>query len=202
MTRLPVVGLIGGIGAGKSTAGRCLAARGGVVIDCDQLGHDALETPAVMRQLVDRWGDGVRNSDGSANRRAIAGLVFDNPAERAWLESVVFPVIGRMADARIGLAGGDPTARFVVLDAAVLLEAGWKGRCDRILYIDAPRELREQRVLARSHWTPADLTAREAAQWDADAKKSHADAVIANDGPEAALQVKIDHVLKDWHLTP
>ena len=199
---LPVVGLIGGIGAGKSTAGRCLAARGGVVIDCDQLGHDALETPAVMRQLVDRWGDAVRNSDGSASRRAIAGLVFDNPAERAWLESVVFPVIGRMADARIDLAGGDPTARFVVLDAAVLLEAGWKGRCDRILYIDAPRELRELRVFARSHWTPADLTAREAAQWPADVKTSHADAVILNDGTDADFQAKIDHVLTDWHLLP
>ena len=202
MTRLPVVGLIGGIGAGKSTAGRCLAARGGVVIDCDQLGHDALETPAVMRQLVARWGDGVRNPDGTANRRAIAGLVFDAPPERAWLEGVVFPVIGRMADARIADANRNQAARFVVLDAAVLLEAGWKGRCDRILYIDAPRDLREQRVFARSHWTPADLTAREAAQWDADAKKSHADAVIANDGTEAALQAKVDHVLKDWHLTP
>jgi len=200
MTRLPVVGLIGGIGAGKSTAARALAARGGVVIDCDKLGHHALNTPAVMRQLVARWGDAVRNSDGTANRRAIAGLVFDNPAERTWLESVVFPVIGELADARIARAGDDPTARFVVLDAAVLLEAGWKGRCDRIAYIDAPRELREQRVLARSGWTAADLTAREAAQWPADAKKSHADAVIANDGPEAALQAKIDHVLTDWHL--
>lgn len=198
--RLHVIGLIGGIGAGKSTAGRCLAARGGFVIDCDKLGHEALAVPAVVVQLAARWGEAVRNPDGTANRRAIAGIVFDSPAERTWLESVVFPVIAGMTEELIARANENPAVRFVVLDAAVLLEAGWGDRCDRILYIDAPRELREQRVFARSKWTPEDLTAREAAQWPADAKKSRADAVILNDGTEAELQAKIDHVLTDWHL--
>jgi dephospho-CoA kinase len=197
MSRLPVVGLIGGIGAGKSTAGRCLAARGGFVVDCDKLGHEALTDPAVVRQLVERWGERVRNPDGTANRKAIAGIVFDNPAERTWLESVVFPVIGALTDERIARASQNPTVRFVVLDAAVLLEAGWESRCDRILYIDAPRELREQRVAARSNWTTDDLTAREAAQWPADVKKQRAHAVVVNDGTEDELQAKIDRVLRE-----
>lgn len=202
MTRLPVIGLIGGIGAGKSTAGRCLAARGGAVIDCDKLGHDALALPTVVERLVARWGETVGNPDGTANRRAIAGIVFDDPNERTWLESVVFPVIAGITNELIARANDHPAAKFVVLDAAVLLEAGWGDRCDRILYIDAPRELREQRVLARSKWTPDDLTAREAAQLPPETKKSRADAVILNDGTEAALQAKIDHVLTDWHLLP
>ncbi len=199
---LPIIGLIGGIGAGKSTAGRCLAARGGFVIDCDKLGHDALNTPEVLRQLVALWGDRVANPDGTANRRAVAGIVFGSDAERKRLEAVVFPVIGEMTEGLIASGSENPAVRFVVLDAAVLLEAGWKGRCDRVLYIDAPRELREQRVFARSQWSPADLTAREAAQWPTDEKKTHADAVILNDGTEAGLQEKIDHILTEWHLTP
>lgn len=196
--RKPVFGLIGGIGAGKSTAAACLAARGGCVIDCDKLGHVALEQAEVKGELRAQWGDAVFHADGSVNRRAVAGVVFDTPGEREWLESVVFPVIGRLADERLQSADADPAVRFSVLDAAVLLEAGWKDRCDRVLYIDAPRDVRETRLAARSGWTAADLTAREAAQWPAEVKKRHADAVVINDGTREQLQERIDHVLTDW----
>lgn len=196
--RKPVLGLIGGIGAGKTAAGRCLAARGGFVIDADKLGHVALDVPAVKRQLTERWGERVLHPDGAANRRAIAGIVFDTQAERGWLESVVFPVIGEMARAGIATAEGDPAARFVVLDAAVLLEAGWGSACDKVVYIDAPRAVREQRLAARSGWTPADLTARETAQWPAERKKDHTDAVVMNDGTPDDLQSKLDALLTSW----
>lgn len=198
MIRKPVFGLIGGIGAGKSTAAACLAARGGFVIDCDKLGHAALGQPEVRDELRAQWGGEVFNADGSVNRKAVAGVVFGTPAEREWLESVVFPVIGRLADERLRAADADPAVRFSVLDAAVLLEAGWKDRCDRVLYVDAPREVREARLAARSGWTAADLTAREAAQWPSEVKKRHADAVVVNDGTREQLQERIDHVLSDW----
>ncbi len=200
MNRKPVIGLIGGIGAGKTAAGRCLAARGGFVIDADKLGHVALDVPDVKRQLVALWGERVLNPDGTANRRTIAGIVFDPkcPVELASLEAIVFPVIGGLADAEIQKAVADPAARFVVLDAAVLLEVGWGDRCDRVLYIDAPRELRERRLAGRSGWTPADLTAREAAQWPADVKKARADAVVVNDGTPDELQAKLDTLLTGW----
>lgn len=196
--RKPVLGLIGGIGAGKTAAAGCLAARGGLVIDCDKLGHAALEQPEVKEKLRERWGDAVFNPDGGVNRREVAGIVFDTPGEREWLEGVAFPVIGRMADERIRAAFADPAVRFGVLDAAVLLEAGWGHRCDRILYIDAPRELRLQRLAARSGWTPAEVDAREAAQWPAEEKKNHADVVVMNDGTRDQLQDRIDHALTEW----
>ena len=198
MTRKPVLGLIGGIGAGKSAAAACLAARGGAVIDCDKLGHVALEQPDVKEKLRERWGERMLASDGTVHRRAVAGVVFNTPDERRWLEGVVFPVIGTLADAGIQAADADPAVRFSVLDAAVLLEAGWKDRCDKVLYIDAPRELREARLAARSGWTPADLAAREAAQWPAEVKKRHADAVVTNDGTREQLQERIDHVVTGW----
>lgn len=194
----PVLGLIGAIGAGKSTAAAAFARRGGFVVDCDKLGHAALDTPAVKERLVARWGHAVLNADGTANRRAIGGIVFGNPAERQALEAIVFPVIAEATRDQIRRANADPQVNFVVLDAAVLLEAGWGELVDRIAYIDAPRAVRLDRLAKRSGWIAAELTNREVAQWPAERKKPLADAVIVNDGTPDHLQQSIDHVLSTW----
>lgn len=197
----PVLGLIGGIGAGKTAAAGCLAARGGAVIDCDKLGHLALDVLAVKAALRARWGDGVFLPDGGVNRKAVAAVVFEKPGEREWLEGTVFPVIGAMAEDRIAAANATPGVRFSVLDAAVLLEAGWKDRCDRVLYIDAPRETRLTRLMKRSGWTPAEVGRREAAQWPAGTRMAAADAVVANYAGLGELQQRIDRVLNEWGWT-
>jgi len=194
---VPTLGLIGAIGAGKTTAARLLAALGGHVIDCDKLGHDALEVPTVKEQLVARWGNGILMDDGRANRRAIGEVVFQKPTERQALEAIVFPVIGALAQQRLDAA---PAAtRFCVLDAAVLLEAGWRTKCDKILYIDAPRPLRLERLNQRSGWNESELSAREAAQWPIAKKQAAADALIVNDGPTEALYDQLNHVLISWN---
>ena len=117
----PVIGLVGGIGAGKSTVARCLAERGGFVIEADALGHEALRQPEILQQLVTLWGEGIRKPDGSADRRAIAKIVFTNPEQRAALEKLAFPFIGKRCVEEIQKAMSNPTAKFVVLDAAVML---------------------------------------------------------------------------------
>jgi len=198
-SRKPVVGLVGAIGAGKTAVADLLAARGGAVVDGDQLGHAALERPDVKAKLVARWGERVLKPDGSVNRRAVGGIVFADPAERKALEAVVFPVIGAMAAERVRAADRDPKARFVVLDAAVMFEADRAGACDKILFVDAPREVRLARVASRG-WTGADLTAREAAQMPAAEKQARADAVIVNDGSSADLVGKVDRVLGRWGI--
>ena len=196
----PVIGLVGGIGAGKSTAAVALAARGAAVIDADALGHAALERPEIRRRVLEKWGaaaDLVR-PDGRLDRRALAAVVFADPSERAALEALVFPEIGARVRDAIAWAQADPAARFVVLDAAVMLEAGWTGVCDRVLYVDAPRGLRLARLAARSGWTAADLSAREAAQWPAAEKMARADAVVTNDAGPERLEEQLDRVLAAW----
>ena len=195
---LPVLGLIGAIGAGKTTAAAAFANRGGLAIDCDRLGHVALAQPEVLGKLVVRWGKGIVQSDGAPDRRAIGAIVFADAAERGFLESVAFPAIGALARIEIAKAAGDATVRFVVLDAAVLLEAGWGDFCDRIVYVDAPREVRLARVLARSRWTEAEMARREAAQWSAERRMARADAVIVNGGAPSKLQAAVERLLKDW----
>jgi len=196
----PVIGLIGGIGAGKTTAARCFAARGGVVIDADALGHEALRQPAIIAQVVERWGTGVRKPDGSLDRRAIGRIVFANAAERNALESIVFPYIGQRCREGIERGQADPQARFIVLDAAVMLEAGWNNEVDRIVYVSAPRDVRLARLARRSGWIDADLTAREAAQWPEDVKQSRVGAVILNDADADTLRSRVDDLLKEWGL--
>jgi dephospho-CoA kinase len=195
----PVIGLVGTIGAGKTAVAALLAARGGVVVDGDKLGHAALEQPDVKAKLIPRWGERILKPDGSINRRVVGGIVFANPAERKVLESVVFPVIGAMATERVATASADLAARFVVLDAAVMFEAGWAGACDKVLFVDAPRPTRLARVASRG-WTATDLAAREAAQMSAAEKKARANAVMENTGTPAELAAKVDAVLADWDL--
>jgi dephospho-CoA kinase len=196
----PVVGLVGAIGAGKSTVGKLLAARGGHVIDADSLGHDALRQPDVIAALVSRWGEGIRRPDGSLDRREIGRIVFGNPDERNALEATVFPYIGRRTHDEIAAAQANPAAAFVVLDAAVLLEAGWGDMLDKLLYVDAPREKRVQRLAARSGWDAAELDAREAAQWPAERKKGLADAVLVNDADAGELARRVARLVRDWEL--
>lgn len=196
----PVIGLVGAIGAGKSTVGRLLAARDGHVIDADSLGHAALRQPEIVAALVARWGERIRKSDGTLDRREIGRIVFANSAERNALEATVFPYIGERTKQEISAAQANPTIAFAVLDAAVLLEAGWADTVDKLLYIDAPREVRVNRLAVRSGWTEGELTAREAAQWPAERKTARADAVLVNDDDEVALARKIDRVLADWGI--
>lgn len=193
-----VVGLVGGIGAGKSTAAKCFAKRAGFVIDADALGHEALRQPEIIRQVVERWGEGVRKPDGSLDRRAIGRIVFADPHERNALEAMVFPFIGARSLEEIMRGQANPEARFVVLDAAILFEAGWDKNVDRIVYVDAPRELRLARVAERSNWTESDLAAREGNQWPGDVKKSRADAILVNNAGPDELQEQVDRLLEAW----
>lgn len=196
--RLPVLGLIGAIGAGKSTAATAFAERGGRAVDCDRLGHEALGLPEVIDQLVKRWGAGILSGDGTPNRKAIGGIVFADPTERAFLESVVFPAIGALARREMANAAEDPAVRFIVLDAATLLEADWGDFCDRIVYVDAAEAIRRERVELRSGWSDTELARRAAAQLSAEVKMARADAVIRNDGSSDDLRVPVDRLLKEW----
>lgn len=198
----PVIGLIGGIGAGKSSAARCFATRGGWVIDGDAIGHEVLRRPTIVAKLIDRWGAGICKPDGSLDRREIGRIVFANSTERKALEGLVFPEIGQRCREEIQHGFADASTRFVVLDAAVMLEAGWNNAVDRIVYVNAPRELRLARLTSRSGWTVTDLAAREAAQWPEDVKQSRSDVVIHNNADLAALQSQVDRLLSTWGLLP
>lgn len=179
-----VIGLMGGVASGKSLVARHMAALGAGVLDADRAGHEVLRTAAVESAARTRWGEAVFGPDGRIDRAKLAGIVFaGGPAaerERKYLEKLTHPEIGRRLAAeadQLAAAG----AAAAVLDAALLLEAGWDRFCDRLLFVDAPRELRLARARERG-WSEEEFAAREAAQLPLEEKRKRADAVIDGSG--------------------
>ncbi len=197
----PVIGLVGGIGAGKSFVAEALAKRGGRIVAGDPLGHEALEQPEIKARVLEVWGErGIVAADGRIDRKALGRIVFPSPVERSRLEHLTHPFIERRILDEIATARAIADVRFVVLDAAILLEAEWDGPCDKLIYVDAPRPVRLARVKAQRAWTEADLAAREAVQMPAERKKGLADAVVENGGPPADTLTQVDSLLKAWNL--
>jgi dephospho-CoA kinase len=199
--RGPVIGLVGGIGSGKSAVAAALARRGGRVVAGDPLGHEALRQPAILDDLVARWGPGVLDDAGQVDRRKVGARVFAEPARLRELEAIVHPWIGQRLREEIEAAQIDPAVAFVVLDAAVMLEAGWEAACDWLVYVHAPRAVRLRRVAGQRGWSAADVAARERAQWSLTAKAAHADAAVDNSGTPEDLEPRIDALLARLGVT-
>lgn len=199
---IPVIGLVGGIGAGKSAVAERLAALGAFVIDADHVGHALLDQRPVRERLVARFGERVlapaENPDDPpvVDRRVLGGIVFKDPVARRALESIVHPLMRRTFEKAINRTIRRGQAKAVVLDAAILFEAGWNRLCDRVLFVDAPRDERLQRLISSRGWDEAALAAREAAQMPLPLKKAQCDVVVANQGDLAALAREVERAWK------
>lgn len=190
-----VIGIAGGIGAGKSSVARALAALGCIVVDSDAEARAALRRPEVRDEIVEWWGRGVLDSKGEVDRGAVARIVFADPSERARLEGLVHPLIRRtreQAKEEARRAG----APAVVLDAPLLFEAGLDRECDAVIFVDAPREARLARVGRTRGWDEAEFTRREKSQAPLEEKRRRADYVVVNDGGEDELQPRIAAVFE------
>ena len=150
----PVVGLVGGIGSGKSVVASMLAEMGGRVIDADAVGHATLKRPQVIATLIERFGRGILDDAGQVDRRRLAGIVFEDPEALAALNAAMHPLMKEELAARIASLRSDPGFDGpVILDAAVLLETDWHEFCDAIVFVDAPRDQRLARVAASRGWS-------------------------------------------------
>jgi dephospho-CoA kinase len=177
-----ILGLVGGIASGKSLVANCFRDLGAVVLDADRAGHDVLHEPEVIAALKSRWGDGVLDAKGQVNRRAVARIVFapGNEADRRFLEQLTHPRIQMRLQQDLARAqAAQPPPRAVVIDAALLFEAGWDKLCDKIIFVDAPRDVRLERAVVRG-WSAEQLAAREAAQLPPEEKRQRSHIVIRN----------------------
>jgi dephospho-CoA kinase len=193
---LLLVGLTGGIGAGKSTVAALLAARGAVVVDADQVARAVVEPgqPA-LATLVDRFGDGILDADGRLERGALAKVAFADDESRLALEAITHPAINEEFSRRVADA---PSDAVVVLDVPLLAESeqARKRPYQTVIVVEAPRETRLARLEARGV-DRADAEARMAAQADDEERRKLATYVVDNAGDRAALERKIDEVWAD-----
>jgi dephospho-CoA kinase len=201
LIRKPVVGLIGGIGSGKSQVAGVFAARGARVISGDELAHEALRQPEIKARIAERWGQSVFDEGGEVQRSRLASVVFAEADERRALEAMVHPWIRGRIRRSVEEARHDPDVRLIVLDAAIMLETGWNEICDRLVFIDAPRQERQSRVASQRGWNASDLEARERAQLPLTAKAARADHALDNSGSLDCLGRQVDELLRHWGLT-
>ena len=191
-----LVGLTGGIGAGKSTVAEALQARGAEVIDADEVARSVVEPGSPgLRAVVERFGPGVLGPDGCLDRAALADVAFADDESRRALEEITHPAIAAEFARRISEA---PPGSVVVCDVPLLAEsptARARGYA-KVIVVEAPRELRLERLEARG-MDRADAEARMAAQSSDDERRSIASYVIDNSGTLEDLERQIDAAWSD-----
>lgn len=188
MTR---VGLSGGIGSGKSTVSAMLKVHGAVVVDADTLAREVVApgTPG-LAAVVAEFGPEVLAEDGSLDRPRLAAVVFADPARLAALEAITHPLVAERAKA---LVDAVPADAVVVYDVPLLVEKDLGAAYDVVVIVDAPDDVRLERLAARG-LSRDQARARMAAQATREQRQAAADHVLDNSGDEAALQTQVDRL--------
>jgi len=205
--RIPVIGIVGGIGSGKSALANALSqyyqcGR----LDADRVGHQILEQSEVETALRSAFGDQIFDSQGKVLRSELARLVFGEGPEhklaRKKLETIVHPRIRRVIVDQLEQHQSQLDCDIILLDAALLIEAGWSNDCDAVIYVEAPLELRRQRVAERG-WSAAELERRESTQLSLPEKQERADLIIDNSRDIETVGATVARWIADrFHLHP
>lgn len=192
------VGLTGGIGSGKSTVARRLAARGAVLVDSDVLAREVV-APGTdgLAAVADAFGDDVLDASGALDRSALAAVVFADPAARDRLNAIVHP---RVRDLSARLVAAAPADAVVVQDVPLLVESGMAPFFPLVVVVHADAEERVPRLVRRG-MPEADARARIAAQASDEARRAAADVWLDNSGPERDLEQAVD-ALWERRLVP
>ena len=190
MTR--VILLTGGLASGKSTAARFLKAQGAHVIDADVLGHRSYEPGAAAHtRIVEAFGAELLTTDGHIDRKVLGAKVFGKPAELKRLTDIVWPAIRTLAAEEIARVRAARSAPLIVLEAAVLFEAGWQDLGDEVWVNIVDREVAIARAMARDGADRAAIERRLDAQISNADRIARADVVIDNNGTEEAMLARL-----------
>ena len=192
---MKIIGILGGVASGKSVVANRMRELGAEVLDADVVAHEVLNEEEVQSAIRRRFGDAVFTLDGQVARRELAKVVFaDDEAGRkalADLEAIMHPRIGARLDERMREIQAAGEAKSIVLDAAVMMKAGWHRLCDALLFVEVSPAVRVERSKTRG-WSDKEVTAREARQTPVDQKRAAADVVIDNSGELSDTFAQID----------
>lgn len=192
----PIWGVTGGIASGKSTFAQLLSAKTGAkVLDADKLGHEALNDPKIIDRVKSWGGENVVGEDGNISRAKIGAYLFPKREKLAAYESIIHPWIRQRLVREIQRFDEDSAEKLLILDASLLWESGWHRSCSLILHIDAPLEIKLQRVITSRGWTPIMLNLRESLQMPLTLKALLADYCLTNSHSLDRLNSQVDALL-------
>jgi dephospho-CoA kinase len=193
---LVTIGLVGGIASGKSTVARLFAEHGAIVLDADAIARATLSEPPILAAIVNRFGPRVLDAGGSIDRKALAAVVFDDPAARRDLEALIHPRVAATLESRLSALATAGRRTAVVLDVPLLFETGLDALCDTVVFVDTPEALRRERAMKDRGWTADELERREKNQQSTGQKKARADSMIQNLGSIEPLRARTRELLQ------
>jgi dephospho-CoA kinase len=186
-----LVGLTGGIAAGKSETLRAFERQGAATISTDAVVHELQQSPEIVGKMVERWGDEVAPA-GELDRAKVAEVVFSDPAELEWLESEIHPLVGGRIVEWIGHLPGE--TRLAVVEVPLLFEARMEQMFDATIAVIADDELRHEREEGRDL---AALEGRSGRQLTQAEKAQRATYVIVNDGSIDDLEARVAELVAE-----
>lgn len=191
----PIIGIAGGIGAGKSFVAHLLREMNCCVICSDEQVKQAYKDHAVKMALVKWWGKLVLEPSGEIDRGVVSRKIFNSPDERQRLEHLLHPIVNRNREHLMQSAAANPAVVAFVWDTPLLFEAGLNGHCDKIIFVDAPLDLRERRVRETRGWETGELEKRENSQLPLDKKRELSHYVVSNTADADDLRRQVREVL-------
>ena len=186
------IGLTGGIASGKSTVVKQLEELGAATIDADLLGHQTYEPGTdTFRQVVEAFGEDLVAEDGTIDRSKLGPKVFGHPDGMKRLTDIVWPGIRALAEAELSRLEAAGT-EVAVLEAAVMIEAGWQDLVDEVWVVAVSRDTARERLMARNNFSAEEADKRIDSQITNDERLKHADVVISNDCSLEAARERVD----------
>lgn len=191
----PVIGILGGIGSGKSTVANQFAKLGCKVIDADEIAHELLEQADVTQQVKTSFGQAILNSHGKIDRSKLADIVFEDAAKLKTLNDIIHPLVLTRTEELINEYSNQADVKAIILDMPLLVEVGWEKRCDRLIFVDCSADLRLKR--AQKTGICGQLKNRENFQISLDNKRAIADNTVDNNSGFEALAKQVADILSD-----
>jgi dephospho-CoA kinase len=189
----PVIGILGGIGSGKSTVAAEFAKLGCKVIDADGIAHELLDEPAVRQKVEGIFGQAVLDSSGKIDREKLAEAAFADDLMLDSLNSIIHPLVLQRAQELIEQFESRNNVKAIVLDMPLLVEVGWHKKCDKLIFVNCEKKLRLKRA-KKMGFNENQVKIRENFQISLDNKASLADNTVENNSDFSAIARQVTEI--------
>ncbi|MDD4212171.1 MAG: dephospho-CoA kinase [Bacilli bacterium] len=189
---MKIIGITGGIASGKTTVDKMIRKAGYVVIDSDELAHETLLEPTVIKTLVATFGSSIMEND-QVNRKVLGEIIFSSPAKQQQLNRIIHPLVKNRIKQEIRLI---PNEQIVFVDVPLLYEANMEHDFHKIVVVHIPEKLQIERLMQRDDITQNYAIAKMSRQMSIDEKVKHADFLINNEGSYEDTQRQVEAMIR------
>jgi dephospho-CoA kinase len=194
-----IIGLLGGIGSGKSSVAAEFRKLGCKVIDADDIAHKFLDDPAIKKQILEAFGDEIFDDSSQINCKKLAEITFSSKQQLQQLNNILHPVILGRCEQLLNGYKHQPEIPAIIIDMPLLVEVGWDKKCDKLIFVDCKIEKRLERVKKKGLLDEKQLKKREKFQISLDNKMQMADNVINNNSDFSELSKQVIGIFHLWH---